>query len=124
MKRYKDNDRFLWDFVSPMCRDISALYAIEPAGAGVEVVRHKKRGTTYEVIGVGKMQAEDWCQFTTEVNHSEGREYAIAGKAVDMREVTIYRSTDDGQIWVRPVEEFNDGRFERAALTTENNGHE
>lgn len=74
--------------------------------------RHKKRGTEYVLIGVGRMQVDNWCEFTTEVNHAEGREYAFAGKAVDMREVAIYRSVDDGSLWARPVEDFNDGRFE------------
>lgn len=67
-----------------------------------ERYRHVKRGTEYELIGIGKMQAEDW----------------IAGsmlpQSVDMREVVIYRSvTDPSEIWVRPREEFEDGRFER-----------
>lgn len=75
--------------------------------------RHKKRGSEYALIGVGKMQAENWCEFTTDVNHTDGRLYAIAGKSVDMREVSIYRSVDGGSLWVRPVEEFNDGRFEQ-----------
>ena len=74
-------------------------------------VRHKKRGSEYDVIGVGRMQAEDWMV----------REYCAAdepvnGASVDMAEVTIYRSVDDGSLWVRPREEFEDGRF--VALTT------
>jgi hypothetical protein len=70
--------------------------------------RHKKRGTEYVLIGIGKMQAEYW----------EDREYAstdefVHGTSVDMREVAIYRSaTDPNEIWVRPREEFEDGRFE------------
>jgi hypothetical protein len=56
--------------------------------------RHKKRGTEYVLIGIGKMQSEKWYP-------------------VDMREVAIYRSaTDPTEIWVRPREEFEDGRFE------------
>ncbi|WP_449395547.1 hypothetical protein [Devosia riboflavina] len=66
--------------------------------------RHKKRGTEYVLIGIGRMQAEDW--FKDRVG--EG-----VPEAVDMREVAIYRSaTDPNEVWVRPREEFEDGRFE------------
>lgn len=72
--------------------------------------RHVKRGTEYVLIGIGKMQAESWHQY-------KGRgEY----EGVDMREVAIYRSvTEPTEIWVRPREEFEDGRFEtlKAAIT-------
>lgn len=72
--------------------------------------RHVKRGTEYQLIGTGKMQAEKWYEYPCErpVN------------SIDMQEVAIYRG-DDGQLWVRPVAEFNDGRFEilPAAPTTE-----
>ena len=33
------------------------------------------------------------------------------GRRVDMREIAIYRSIDDGSLWARPREEFEDGRF-------------
>lgn len=66
--------------------------------------RHKKRGTTYTLIGYGRMQAERW-----EIVHELPSEPI---QPADMAEVAIYRSVDDDSLWVRPREEFEDGRFE------------
>jgi hypothetical protein len=67
------------------------------------IYRHKKRGTEYELIGFGKMQAENWHEYEGRGDYSR----------IDMREVAVYRSvTDPTEIWVRPREEFEDGRFE------------
>ena len=55
-------------------------------------VRHVKRGSEYTIVALGKMQC--------------------AEPISDMAEVVIYRG-DAGQFWVRPKEEFADGRFER-----------
>lgn len=59
-------------------------------------VRHLKRGTTYTVIGYGKFQT-------------------AIHTAYDNEPVTIYRADKDGRLWVRPTDEFNDGRFEDIA---------
>lgn len=50
--------------------------------------RHKKRGGTYEVISVG------------EDENNRGKS------------LIVYRGEDDGKIWVRPADQFFDGRFE------------
>ena len=52
--------------------------------------RHLKRGSTYEHVGVGLIQ----------------------GTLTDNDAVVIYRSEDDGRLWVRGIVEFWDGRFE------------
>ena len=54
-------------------------------------VKHIKRGSNYEVLGRGKVQTDT--------------------PLTDYAEVVIYRSEDDDMIWVRPVSEFDDGRF-------------
>lgn len=82
---------------------IRAAHRVQPKqDAPSPTHRHKKRGTEYVLIGIGKMQAEHWM--------TSG--YPPANEYVDMREVAIYRSVDDGSLWVRPREEFEDGRFE------------
>ena len=76
--------------------------------------RHKKRGTEYVLIGYGRMQAGNW--YAGEAKP----DMTMANVApVDMAKVAIYRSaTDPTEIWVRPREEFEDGRFEPLAAYT------
>ena len=65
--------------------------------------RHKKTGRCYQVTRIGRMQSSDWF-YKPEIG---------AKHSVDMAEVVIYISIDDGdEYWVRPKEEFFDGRFE------------
>lgn len=53
--------------------------------------KHKKRGSTYVVVGQAQVQCEDGL--------------------TDYEVVTVYRGRD-GQLWVRRKSEFEDGRFE------------
>jgi len=55
--------------------------------------QHKKRGTTYQLLGRAEMQSE------TPVAEGD--------------HVEVYRSEQDGKLWVRPPGEFHDGRFEK-----------
>lgn len=83
------------------------LSALDLSAIGAEgwkpTHRHKSRGTEYALLGIGKMQAGTWTDPT-------GSDETV-WKSVDMREVAIYRGAD-GQLWVRPRDEFEDGRFE------------
>lgn len=54
--------------------------------------RHKKRGTTYELIGGAVLQKSSLLR--------------------DEDPMAVYRSEDDGRLWVRSYNEFYDGRFE------------
>lgn len=95
---------------SDIAKAIRALAHNPQASSGGATHRHKKRGTEYALIGYGRMQAENW-----EEQRATGfsDENAFVGMSVDMREVAIYRSaTDPTEIWARPREEFEDGRFE------------
>ena len=87
-------------------RSEDAIRALRPASAPEDLYRHKKRGTTYRLLGIGKMQAEHW-------HMDDG--FAGLGSCVDDAPVAIYRSESDGSLWVRPKDEFEDGRFEKAS---------
>ena len=60
--------------------------------------RHKKRGTVYEIL-----TTEALMQCATR-EHLE-REF-------ESKFFTVYRSVESRHVWVRPTEEFMDGRFE------------
>jgi len=72
------------------------------------IYRHKKRGTVYEIISFGKLQASDLFK---QGYDDVWRTYNY--KQVDMIDVVIYRNVEgEEEVWVRPKSEFYDGRFE------------
>jgi len=76
--------------------DVDLLSAAPAPEGGAVRYRHKKRGTEYTLIGVGRAQ----------------------GELQDDDPVVLYRG-DDGGLWVRHQVEFCDGRFEQvSALAT------
>ncbi|MFA5897914.1 MAG: hypothetical protein WC829_02255 [Hyphomicrobium sp.] len=85
--------------------DLEAALSASPQRDGSPTHRHKKRGTEYVLIGVGKMQAEDWYKEIPWGGEDGGQP---GYEAADMAEVAIYRSVDDGSLWVRPREEFEE----------------
>ena len=70
--------------------------ALSPAPSEVVPVwRHKKRGTTYTIVGKARLQ-------------SERAVFEGCG-------LTVYRCRETGVLCARPVAEFEDGRFEKLA---------
>lgn len=75
---------------------------------------HVKSKRDYIVQFDGKIQSEYWIDLQS-YWHLDDSEYISIGslksKRVDMREVRVYEAIIDQSHWVRPKEEFNDGRF-------------
>ena len=64
-------------------------------GEPVERVRHRKRGSTYAVVGTAGLQSS-------------------SGAIGEGEHLVVYRG-EDGDLWARPEREFRDGRFETIA---------
>lgn len=73
----------------------TALIAEIERVAGGAVLRHKKRGSTYAVLGDALLQTERPLR--------------------DEDTVTVYRDRETGALFARAPEEMTDGRFEEAS---------
>lgn len=99
--------------VTPLYRSVLVKAPAPAVLQPVATHRHKKRDENVVLIGIGKMQAKGW--WKREVDH-----HGTARAAeVDMRPVAIYQSVDDGSLWARPIEEWEDGRFEVLAAPSQ-----
>lgn len=94
------DDSASWEKLYQRAQDMAAALADElerrsPAAKRYKArVRHKKRGSFYVVVDHGEVQTDR--------------------PLTDHAKVVVYRSEDDYSLWVRPVSEFEDGRFEPA----------
>lgn len=84
--------------LGPVTNARAALTAPAPGG---ERWRHKKRGTTYTIVGKGELQMSE--------------------ELVDGAPLVIYRG-ENGQLWARAEFEFYDGRFERVPASPRHGG--
>ena len=108
--KYSDPSRYD-DAVRAALKAAFALFAPSPGTADIpegEPVkgwhpthRHVKRGSRYRLDGYGEIQTDT--------------------PLTDYAKVAIY-SAEDGCVWVRPVTEFEDGRFEALASPSPNDG--
>lgn len=73
--------------------------------------RHLKTGKEYVLIGTGRMQTKTWIQYA-KAHEAPGSFATLEKLYADNALVALYQSVDDGEYWVRPLDEFRDGRFE------------
>jgi chromosome segregation ATPase len=74
-------------------RSLMEVDAPIPNTPSQQLVRHKKRGSTYHVIGRGELQSVFPIEQGTPL--------------------VAYQGEADGRVWIRPAVEFDDGRFEK-----------
>ena len=87
--------------------DCGAIARAALSDAWTPTHQHKKRGSKYRLFGFGKMQSDSWVYPHHFVDMGENE---TEMRSVDMQEAAVYLE-EDGTIWIRPIGEFNDGRF-------------
>ncbi|MFC5509308.1 hypothetical protein [Bosea massiliensis] len=92
-------------------REISTILSIARdrigSGARPSRVRHRKRRSTYSVLGDAEAQIATYADGTeVPIDRVRSRLLTEGDKLV------VYRADEGGKLWLRFPDEFNDGRFE------------
>ena len=75
-------------------------------------VRHKKRGSTYQVLGTAEVQIS--------VGDASSHAAGMNSRVLDEGDsLVVYRCEADGKLWARFPDEFMDGRFEVLPAATD-----
>lgn len=78
-------------------------------------VRHKARGTTYEVLGEAEAQVSNGRVVQRPVSRKDDTGLRCSMQLVEGDNLVVYRCEQTGKLWCRRPEEFEDGRFEDIA---------
>lgn len=70
-------------------------------------VRHRKRGSTYEVLGEAELQISGTSYRLGDSEPLHGADVFNEGDTL-----VVYRCEETGKLWLRSPDEFRDGRFE------------
>ena len=106
------HQKFLDEVATPaMAETLATLRPAAPPHPGIRV-RHKKRGTTYTVVGHAGLQISI-ADGNTVSSDRIGLEPINFKRFHEGDRLVVYRG-DDGRLWARDPDEFNDGRFEPA----------
>lgn len=93
------SEREAFERIKAEASNLGYVLVREPERASAEartIWRHKKRGTTYRVLH----------------DNAPMQEEQTEGRRLDDEPMVIYQDVNSGSVYVRPVVEFYDGRFE------------